>query len=143
MSKASPILLATDWLFDIVALRLLPRLAYWSDGDRGQRVLFITDENETFIVSFEEGTEYPDYHRLPGYICAEHQIGNFCLRQCRGEQQEALNNVCVFQIEWTDRNGIVHIQPGQMVTGSDYIWADGVEPLLLSFIASLQEPCSA
>ena len=34
MSKASPILLATDWLFDIVALRLLPRLAYWSDGDR-------------------------------------------------------------------------------------------------------------
>ena len=106
-------------------------------------MLFITDENETFIVSFEEGTEYPDYHRLPGYICVEQQMGCFRLRQCRGEQRELLNNVCVFRIEWTDQNGIVHIQPGQMVTGTDYSWVDGVEPVLLSIMTSLRMPYSA
>ena len=68
---ALPFLKATDWLFDIVPLRLVPRMNYWSDGEHGRRVLFITDEEETFTISFEEGTEYPDYHRLPGYICAE------------------------------------------------------------------------
>ena len=142
MSKVLSFLKATDWLFDIVPLRLVPRMNYWSDGEHGRRVLFITDEKETFTISFEEGIEYPDYCQLPGYICAEQQKGCFRLRQCRGEQRELLNNVCVFQIEWTDQNGIVHIQPGQMVTGFDYIWADGVEPVLLSFVASLQEPCS-
>lgn len=142
MSRASPVLLATDWLFDTVSFRLLPRLAYWSDGDRGQRVLFIADEEQSFVVSFEEGAEYHDYRQFPGYICAEQRIGNACLRQCRGERFDTLNNVCCFQLEWTDQNGKTHIQPGQMVTGSDYIWADGVEPVLLSFIASLQEPCS-
>lgn len=143
MSKVLSFLKATDWLFDIVPLCLVPRMNYWSDGEHGRRVLFITDEEETFTISFEEGIEYPDYCRLPGYICAEHQIGNFCLRQCRGERREALNNVCVFQIEWTDRNGVVHIQPGQMVTGTDYSWADGVEPVLLSIMTSLRMPYSA
>jgi len=95
------------------------------------------------VLSFLKATEYPDYCRLPGYICAEQQKGCFRLRQCRGERREALNNVCVFQIEWTDRNGSVHIQPGQMVTGSDYIWSAGVEPLLLSIMTSLRMPYSA
>ena len=142
MSNALPILKATDWLFDTVTLRLVPHMNYWSAGERGKRVLFISDEKETFTIAFEEGAEYRDYRQFPGHICAEQRNGNFYLIQCRGIQKETLPNVCVFQIEWTDQNGIVHIQPGQMVTDFDYIWSAGVEPVLLSFMASLQEPCS-
>lgn len=32
MSKVLPFLKATDWLFDIVPLRLVPRMNYWSAG---------------------------------------------------------------------------------------------------------------
>lgn len=140
MSNVLPILKTTDWLFDTVAFRLVPRMNYWSDGERGQRVLFISDEKETFTITFEEGAEYPDCRQCTGYICAEQRIGNVCLRQCRGEQADTLRNVCYFHLEWIDQNGTSHIQPGQMVTDTDYSWADGVEPILLSFLTSLQIP---
>ena len=131
----------TNWLFDSISLVPLPQLRYWADGDVGHRVLFITDAGETFTITFEEGMTCLDQHRVPGYIHAEHRSGDIYLHQCRGVQTGNLNNVCFFRLEFTDRDGIIHIQPGQMVTGTDYIWAGGVEPVLLSLIASLQESC--
>ena len=131
----------TNWLFDSISLVPLPQLRYWADGDVGHRVLFITDAGETFTITFEEGMSCLDQRLAPGYIHAEHRSGGIYLHQCRGGKTDRPDNVCFFRLEFTDRAGVVHIQPGQMVTGLDYKWADGVEPVLLALIASLQESC--
>jgi len=139
MDEAKSAHMRPNWLFECIPMVPLPRLQYWTDGDVGHRVLFIADEGETFVVTFEEGMKCMDQRRAPGCIDAEHHSKNLYLHQCRGTQ----DNVCFFRLEWTDSGGAVHIQPGQMVTDSGYIWADGIEPVLLSIMTSLQMPYSA
>jgi len=143
MTETESVPLKTNWLFDFMPMVPLPGLQYWKDGDIGRRVLFITDERETFTVTFEEGMTCLDQRQLPGYIYAEHRSGNVYLHQCRGDRACRLDNVCFFRLEWTDNSGVVHVQPGQMVSGKDFPWASGVEPVLLSIVTSLQSPCSA
>jgi len=130
----SSVHMKTNWLFDFIPLLPLPRLQYWADGDVGHRVLFITDEGETFTVTFEEDMTCLDQLSFPGYIHAEYRSENIYLHQCRGYP----DNVCFFHLEWTDSSGVIHIQPGQMVTGMDFLWSGGVEPVLLSIANALQ-----
>ena len=102
--------------------------------------LFESDETlEAYTVTFEEGMTCMDQRLAPGCIHAEHRSESIYLHQCRGNH----DNVCFFRLEWTDSSGTVHIQPGQMVTGTDYSWTDGVEPVLLSIMTSLRMPYSA
>ena len=135
--------LKTNWLFDAVSLVPLPQLRYWTDGDIGHRVLFITDAGETFTVTFEESMTCLDQRLAPGYVHAEYRSGDVYLHQCRGSQTDKPDNVCFFRLEFTDRDGVIHIQPGQMVTGKGFRWAEGVEPVLLSIMNSLHGSCSA
>ena len=139
MSGTASTHMKTNWLFDFVPMVPLPGLQYWNDGEIGRRVLFITDEGESYTVTFEEGMTCMDQRLAPGCIHAEHRSESIYLHQCRGNH----DNVCFFRLEWTDSSGTVHIQPGQMVTGTDYSWADGVEPVLLSIMTSLRMPYSA
>lgn len=139
MSGTASTHMKTNWLFDFIPMVPLPGLRYWADGDIGHRVLFITDEGETYTVTFEEGMVCLDQRSIPRCIHAEHRSESIYLHQCRGNH----DNVCFFRLEWTDSSGTIHIQPGQMVTGTDYSWADGVEPVLLSIMTSLRMPYSA
>ena len=41
--------------FDSLRFSIVPRLNYWMDGRPGKRTLFIEDEDETMLISFEEG----------------------------------------------------------------------------------------
>lgn len=47
-------------LFDKYTLGIPPRSVCYEDGKLGQRILFISDQRETFTVSFEEGMKLMD-----------------------------------------------------------------------------------
>jgi len=134
MTEPSSVQLKTNWIFDFIPMLPLSGLQYWADGDVGHRVLFITDVRETYTVTFEEGMACMDQGSAPGCIHAEHRSKSIYLHQCRGDH----DNVCFFRLEWTDNSGMAHIQPGQMVTGMDFLWSNGVEPVLLSIVNVLQ-----
>ena len=118
------------------SFRLIPRLNYWLDGNIGQRSLFISAEDESFIISFEEGMECLDVHDLPSpsYIDAEYRCDRAYLHQRRKNQTD--HNL-YFHMELPDKTGKFSTLSGQMVALESYQWASGVEPILLDILNSL------
>jgi len=74
----------TICLVDKYSLVIPPGLKWWADGSPGRRVLFITDPQEIFIVSFEEGMRLmdnvpriaPKYRRKVFYGEKRREIGS-------------------------------------------------------------------
>ena len=126
----------SGWVFDVGPFRLIPRLNYWLDGCIGQRSLFISDEDGSFTVSFEEGMACLDISTppSPSYIDAEYRCDRAYLHQRR--KSDSGNNL-YFHIELSDAAGTVRVLTGQMVAEANYHWSAGVEPILLDILNSL------
>lgn len=130
----------TIHLFDTFALTVPPELEWQQDGLPGKRVLFLSDQAETFLVSFEEGmksmdlcsdvSEYSNGKSLE-YRCDEAYIHQWRSR----EQMLSKGNIfAFFHFELQDQHGQVWHLPGQMTAKPGYRWSDGVEPILIELL---------
>lgn len=125
-------------LFDHFRLSVPAELTCLLDGQAGRRVAFISDPDETFTVSFEEGMEPMD-------LLPEREGGaSVCYQCCKNgkyihqRRQSEGKSVCIFfHIELKDGSGNVFCLPGQMVVHTDYTWANGVEPLLMELLEAV------
>ena len=135
-----------EWLaFNGFIFPVLPRFSYKTDGRAGERVLFITDEEETCLISFEQGmhcldlqkkacgrrTVYREYRQDGRYL---HQ------RTVFAQDGTDFQDIVFFHMELTDENGQVHTCPGQMFLSPEKTAQEGVEPLLLQLLNGM-EPC--
>jgi hypothetical protein len=99
-------------------------------------MLFITDPNETYTVSFEEGMPMRDM--LASDRTNVQTVSHQCCRadkyihQRRGDSPA--QQCAFFHIELEDDEGATVYLPGQMVVSEGYSWSDGVEPVLLELL---------
>ena len=127
-------------IFDIYELVLPPGLIYHSDGHPGQRVCFLSDDKESFVISFEEGMEPIDLDRadilaeLPIYSVQCYR-GTKYIHLCRYSNSKG--TVAFFHMELMDGDSRKLCLPGQMISGTDYRWSDGVEPILMDLMDRL------
>ena len=125
-------------LFDKYTLGIPPRLVCHEDGKLGQRILFISDQRENFTVSFEEGMKLMDMTDDP------ERDGITVSVQCRRDGKylhlKRCGNVpyAFFHIELEDPEGNILYLPGQIVVSPGYKWSDGIEPVLLELLSSIQ-----
>ena len=128
----------TVHLFDAFRLDIPLRLNYHANGLPGRRVVFISDPKETFTVSFEEGMKLMDMTDDP------ERDGITVSVQCRRDGKylhlKRCDNVpcAFFHIELEDPEGNVLYLPGQIVVSPGYKWSDGIEPVLLELLSSIQ-----
>lgn len=131
-------------LFDTYCLVIPKGLACSQDGKAGSRVAFITDPEETFVISFEEGMEMMDMipEREGGYSVCFHRRQND--KYIHERRQLENKTVCsFFHFELKDPSGKVYCLPGQMVVHGDHVWANGVEPLLMELLDAVSlNPCA-
>jgi len=120
-------------LFDKFKLSIPKSLTIHQDGDKGKRVLFITDSEENVIVSFDEdvqGCEENKGSRL--------NIKNFSLNDksiCQFRVDNASDRCAFFLIKISDRSELPLCLIGQMVVKADYRWSgDDVEPVLKNLL---------
>ena len=130
----------TVCLFDKYSLVILPELKWWPDGLPGKRVLFITDPQEIFTISFEEGMRLmdtvpdpPDVTPTLSFQCSKdgkriHQI------RSDPQKRKGIGNYAFFHIELEDDDGSTLYLPGLMTAKAGYQWSDGVEPVLLDIL---------
>jgi len=130
---------ATLQLFDTLRFSILPRLNYWMDGKPGKRTLFIADEEESVVISFEEGSRCLDLANTDVDHCYEYRCGSRYLHQARAANKERANaRGCIFfHMEITDHAGATHCLPGQMLAPPGYPWAEGVESILIQILNSI------
>lgn len=130
-------------LFDTYNLLIPPKLRCHADGAPGSRVLVITDREESFIVSFEEGMQMMDM--VSNHIGDEMTVSYQCckdgkyIHQRRVDQKsgESMGSYAFFHIELEDDDGKTMYIPGQMTAKSGYSWRDGVEPILMSLMEGI------
>lgn len=127
-------------LFDQYRLLIPPKLKSHQDGPPGQRVLFITDKKESFTVSFEEGMKPVDM--TPDTAGSVPTVSYQC---CKGgkyihQKRNTAGNMSYsyFHIELEDEDGKQHCLAGQIVVSPGYKWSDGMEPVLLELLSSIQ-----
>jgi len=125
--------------FDVLRFSFVPRLYYWMDGKPGKRTLFIEDDEEAVVISFEEGMRCLDMVNREADHCFEYRRGLRYLHQARVVNPDRTNTRgCIFfHMEITDHTGAIHCLPGQMLVQAGYPWADGVEPVLIEILNSI------
>lgn len=133
----------TVCLFDKYSLVIPPELKWWPDGLPGKRVLFITDPQEIFTISFEEGMrlmdtvpDHPDVTPTLSFQCSKdgkriHQI------RSDPQKRKGIGNYAFFHMKIPDENGEIYILPGQMTAKVDYQWSDEVEPILKALLMGI------
>ena len=123
-------------LFDIYQILLPSGLNYHQDGIIGKRVLFITDSDSSFVVSFEENMECMDLSAekmgSEPTVCVQYRSGNKYIHQRRFNRHST--SFAFFHIELKNEDGEIMYLPGQIVTNQDYQWTEGVEPILLKLL---------
>jgi hypothetical protein len=124
-------------LFDKFSLIIPKKLKYHMDGVSGHRVLFVTDQEETINISFEEGMRMSDV--LSDTNENAPKVVHRCCRAGKYIHQRHSNiERCVFfHIELEDDDGKTLYLPGQMVVSENYQWSDGVEPVLLNLLEGI------
>ena len=126
-------------LFDRYRLILPPGLKYHQDGPLGKRVLFITDCDESFIISFEEDMECIDLTAgglgREQTTCLENRCGNRYIHQRRIDR--CRTSFAFFYIELKDSKGKAVCLPGQMTANQNYMWSEEVEPILIKLLDSI------
>lgn len=128
-------------VFDRYGLVVPPELKHHMDGPPGRRNVFITDFDESFMISFEENMECMD---LTGASCdsvikrieSEHQSNDRYIHQLRTDPitRPGAGNYAFFHMKIPDENGESHILLGQMTAKAGYQWSDGVEPTLIELM---------
>ena len=130
-------------IFGEYTLEIPQGLSYHVDGQAGKRVVFITDPDETFLVSFEEGMEMMDLLDFPHdnspCVSSTWRSGSKYIHQKRTDPESRKDgaNFAFFHMEITDEKGKVHILPGQMTAPCGFKWADDVEPVLIAILNRL------
>ena len=133
----------TIGLFDKYSLVIPPELKWWPDGLPGKRVLFITDPQEIFTISFEEGMRLmdtvpdpPDVTPTLSFQCSK---DGKLIHQIRSDpsKREGIGNYAFFHIELEDDDGSTLYLPGQMTAKVDYQWSDEVEPILKALLMGI------
>lgn len=127
-------------MFGAYSLAVPPTLECSTDGHPGSRVLFLTDRDETILISFEEGMACMDMNPqctsgrpMVSYTACS---GDKYIHQKRTFPDDEKNRGCFafFHIEARDSSGKRVSIPGQMTAPPGYRWADGVEPVLLDIM---------
>ena len=126
---ASPRTEKTTAPFDSLRFSIVPRLNYWMDGRPGKRTLFIEDEKETMLISFEEGMRCLDLLDIDKCSCVEYRQGQSYLHLKRTPR-----GCAYFHMEIPDETGEIWCLPGQMIVRESYVWAKGVEPILVEIL---------
>jgi len=123
-------------LFGKCTIAIPEKLNCHKDGIPGRRVVFLSDSQESFNVSFEEDMKLMDM--LPGLwenvpsVTYEYRKGNTYIHQRRKNSDSA---VCAFfHLELQDSDGKMLLLPGQMVVDNSFKWSDGVEPVLMELL---------
>jgi hypothetical protein len=123
-------------LFDRFRLHIPPKLKCHTDGVPGHRVLFITDHDETYTVSFEEGMPMRDM--LASGRTNVPTVSHQCCRVDKYIHQwrndSSTERCAFFHIEVENNEGTTVYLPGQIVVSEGYSWSDGVEPVLLELL---------
>ena len=126
-------------LFGKCTLAIPEKLNCHEDGIPGRRVVFLSDSQESFHVSFEEDMKLMDM--LPGLwendltVTYEYRKGNTYIHQRRKNSDRA---VCAFfHLELQDSDGTILYLPGQLVADASYKWSEGIEPVLLELMDGL------
>jgi len=122
-------------LFDSLSLIVPPKLIHHADGLPGDRVLFITDAEESFTVSFEEGLYLRDILSVGRESANEISYQSFADGKyiCQKRNVSGNTSYAFFQIELEDGTKKLYL-PGQIVVTDKYQWSDGVEPVLLELL---------
>jgi len=117
----------------------MPRLTYWMDGKPGKRTLFLADDEENIVISFEEGARCLDLSGTEEHRCFECRQGLRYLHQAKAAvpQRAGARRCSFFHMEITDRRGVTHSLPGQMIVRADYPQTDGVDPILIDILNSI------
>ena len=126
-------------LFDRYSVVVPHGLIYEYDECSEVRVLRVTDEEKSFLITFEEGAPINDMKNgSEGVPCIRFQCchvdGKYVhmRRGCAGDVTEAL-----FHFEIENSEGVVHYLPGKMTVNIGYVWTDGVEPPVMEILESL------
>lgn len=127
-------------LFDKFCLDIPPHLHCHEDGLPGKRVMFITDRNETFAVSFEEGMQMMDMNI--GFCESKPAVSFQCCKYGKYIHQRRIHPVqcsgsgcyAFFHIELEGDDGKTLYLPGQMTAKPNYVWSDGIEPVLMELL---------
>ena len=124
-------------LFDKFSLVVPPKLKWHQDGIPGQRVLFVSDRKEIFVVSFEEGMQMrdmlpPDQQETKSSVSFQYCKDDKYIHLRRSGEKN--DKFAFFHIELEDEDGSTLYLPGQMVVFCDYKWSDEVEPVLIDIM---------
>lgn len=107
------------------------------DGLPGQRVMFLSDEEESFTVSFEEGMELMDMRPLD-HLSESPVLTLSSTRNGKYIHYRRISNgkgsFAFFHFEIEDKDGSILKIPGQMTARPDYQWTDNIEPVLLAIV---------
>ncbi len=130
-------------VFDKCSLVIPPELKYHEDGIPGKRVLFIKDQEELFIISFEEGMKMIDMRSdvpmdNPTFSFQCCKDGKY-IHQRRTDIQSHGNgrSYSFFHVELEDEDGHTVYLPGQMSASKAYAWSNGIEPVLMQLLDGL------
>lgn len=126
-------------IFDKYTLAIPERLNCYEDCIPGRRVIFISDSQESFNVSFEEDMKLMDM--LPGVYCNVPTVTYQCRRGDKYIHLKRIRTgriVCAFfHMELPAPDGTILYLPGQLVADASYKWSEGIEPVLLELMDGL------
>ena len=121
--------------FDKYHLTLPPQLQLHEETADGKQAIFLSDKRKSFLISFEEEMPLMDLKPVEG-------VPSVCFQHC--ENGKYINvrrfvskNLAFFHIELETESGATLHLPGQMTVNDGYAWADGVEPILLTLMNSI------
>ena len=126
----------TVCLFDRFCLVIPASLKYHQDELPGNRVLLISNEQESFTVFFEEGMQMTDMLPLNNTepSCQYCKNGKYIHQR---NVADPMGRCAFFHIELDDEKGRTAYLPGRMTAKSHYPWAEGIEPVLLELMEGL------
>ena len=81
------------------------------------------------LISFEEGMRCLDLLEIDKCSCAEYRQGQSYLHLKRTPR-----GCAYFHMEIPDETGEIWYLPGQMIVRESYVWAKGVEPILVQIL---------
>lgn len=130
------------WLcFQGFRMPFLPQYHYWLDGRPGSRCLFISNVEQTFVMSFEEGMRCIDLVEGHGdekdFLQFETRRGEVYLHERRTKAKSNGSNYSFFHFEISDAEGRVRYLPGQINVRPEYYWSNGPDPVLLDLLEGI------
>lgn len=125
-------------IFDKYRMVVPEGLKWHSSDNPGPRSVFITDQAESFTITFEEGMQMmdmlPKENAVPvvNHQCFENGKYIHLRRGSTGSITCAF-----FHIELEDDDSVIWYLPGQIVVPPEYQWTDGIEPVLMMLLKGI------